>query len=212
MTITLEIAQVVETVQGESSFAGYPCALIRLAGCPLTCSYCDTEWARGEGSPASLDTLLERANGAGLHHVLVTGGEPLHQQDTPALLTALCDAGHKVVLETSGALSTAKVDARVNTILDIKCPSSGMEERMEWDNLSRLRSHDEVKLVLSDRDDYDYGLEVMDKHNLQDICMVHLSPVLGTLSPGELAGWMMADRLKARLSVQLHKVAWPDLW
>ena len=212
MTTTVEIAQVVETVEGESLLAGYPCTLVRLAGCPLSCSYCDTEWAKREGSPTEVSTLVERAAAAALHHVLVTGGEPLAQPGAPHLLEALCDRGLRVVLETSGAFSTEAVDPRVVTVLDVKCPGSGMSDRMEPGNLARLRPHDEVKLVLTGREDYDFATALVRRERLDERVTVHLSPVLGSLEPGELAGWMMADRLKVRLAVQLHKLAWPGLW
>ena len=212
MSDLVSVAQVVETIQGESSLAGYPCTLLRLAGCPLHCSFCDTEWAKKKGTEATIETLVERCRGAGLHHVLVTGGEPLAQPCAPALVSALGDAGLVVVLETSGAFSTEGVDPRVKTVLDVKCPGSRMQDRMDWSNLERLRPHDEVKFVLVDRADYEYARDVILRERLVERATVLLSPVLDELKPSEVGGWMMADRLGARLGVQLHKIAWPELW
>jgi 7-carboxy-7-deazaguanine synthase len=213
MSDRVEIAQVLATMQGESSFAGYPCWLLRLAGCPLECAWCDTAWAREPacGEPRELDALVAGARDAGLHHVLVTGGEPLAQPAARALLARLCDAGLRVVLETSGALPTDAVDRRVKVVLDVKCPGSGMADRTCWPNLERLHPGDEVKLVLADRADYDYALEVIATYHLLDRAVVALSPALGLLEPETLAAWMLRDRLHARLGLQLHRLGWPGL-
>jgi 7-carboxy-7-deazaguanine synthase len=207
----LRVAQTLATLQGEASFAGYSCFLVRLAGCPLQCSWCDSAWARQGGELTEVSALLAAAMAAGLHHVLVTGGEPLAQAATPALLRALCDAGLTVLLEASGALPTAEVDQRVRIILDIKCPGSGMHERMCWPNLEALRPHDEVKLVLADRHDYEYAREIIRRERLTERAGVVLSPVHGRLEPADLARWMLHDRLRARLGLQLHRLAWPEL-
>lgn len=212
MKTTVEVAQVVETLQGESTLAGYPCTLIRLAGCPLECSYCDTAWAKREGTPTEVALLVERAAAAGMHHVLVTGGEPLCQEGAPRLLEALCDRGLRVVLETNGAEPTDVVDPRVKTILDVKCPGSGMHLCMDPGNLGRLCADDEVKLVLTDREDYEFARELIARERLDERVVVHLSPVHGRLAAGVLAEWILEDRLRARLAVQLHKIAWPELW
>ncbi len=216
---TIRVAQRAATVQGESSRAGYPCWLIRLAGCSLRCRYCDTIWAREGGEPIALDELVDEAVAAGLHHVLVTGGEPLVQAGTPELLRALCDRGLLVALETSGAWPTRAVDERVRVVLDVKCPGSGMAERMCWPNLDRLRPGDEVKFVLTDREDYQYARDVIERYRLTERAEVILSPVGGVagaepeaLDPAVLARWILADRLPVRLGVQLHKLAWPDFW
>jgi 7-carboxy-7-deazaguanine synthase len=208
---SLMVASVLATVEGESSRAGYPCWLIRLAGCPLRCRYCDTVWAREGGELRSVRALVDEASDAGLHHVLVTGGEPLSQGAAPALLRALCDRGLLVALETSGALPTDHVDPRVRVVLDIKCPGSGLADRMCWTNLDRLRPHDEVKFVLTDRADYQYARDVIARHRLTDRVAVILSPAGGLLDPRDLAAWMVRDRVPARLGLQLHRLGWPDL-
>jgi 7-carboxy-7-deazaguanine synthase len=207
------VAEALATLQGESALAGYPCWLLRLSGCPLECAWCDTAWARAPrcGAPRELDAVVAEAVAAGLHHVLVTGGEPLAQAAAPELLRRLCDAGLQVVLETSGALPTEAVDPRVAVVLDVKCPSSGMADRMCWPNLARLGPRDEVKLVLADRADYDYALDTIRRHRLPDRAAVALSPVAGRLAPAALARWMLEDRLPARLGLQLHCLAWPEL-
>jgi 7-carboxy-7-deazaguanine synthase len=208
---SVRVAQALATLQGESSLAGRTCWLLRLAGCPLECAWCDTAWARapGCGGPRELDALVDAAASAGLHHVLVTGGEPLAQPATPELLRRLCDAGLRVVLESSGALPLDAVDPRARVVLDVKCPGSGMADRMCWPNLDRLRPGDEVKLVVADRADYDYALDVIRRHDLAD--RAALSPVAGRLEPATLARWMLDDRAHARLGLQLHRIAWPEL-
>jgi 7-carboxy-7-deazaguanine synthase len=205
------VAQVLATIQGESSLAGRTCWLLRLAGCPLECAWCDTAWARapGGGAPREVGALVAEAAAAGLHHVLVTGGEPLAQPATPELLRRLCDAGLRVVLETSGALPTDAVDPRVRVVLDVKCPGSGMADRTCWPNLERLRPGDEVKLVLADRADYEYAREVIRRYGLAESAA--LSPAAGRLEPGTLARWMLDDRAEVRLGLQLHRLGWPDL-
>jgi 7-carboxy-7-deazaguanine synthase len=159
----------------------------------------------------AVDHLVAEAEQAGLHHVLVTGGEPLFQEATPELLRRLCDAQLRVALETSGAQSTAAVDPRVTVVLDIKSPSSGMKDRMDWSNLDRLRPHDEVKFVLANRGDYEYARQLCDSYRLPTRAGVLLSPVAEKLAPRELASWILADKLSARLQVQLHRLAWPEL-
>ncbi len=208
---TILVAGTGPTFQGETSRAGFSCWLIRLAGCPLHCRFCDTAWARTGGESVDIETLCDVARRSRLHHVLVTGGEPLHQSATPALLRGLCDAELLVALETSGAFPTDDVDERARIVLDVKCPGSGMEKRMHWPNLDRLRPHDEVKLVLTDRSDYRYAREVIERYSLVDRVEVVLSPAEGRLAPQTLARWILSDRLPVRLGLQLHKLAWPDL-
>ena len=218
MKPTVRVAQALVTLQGEASFAGYPCFLIRLAGCPLECSYCDTAWAREGGTPRGVELVVAHAVAAKVHHVLITGGEPLAQHATPRLLRRLCDelemgpVPGSVVLETSGAEPIAGLDPRVRVVLDVKCPGSGMADRMHWPNLERLRARDEVKLVLTDRGDYDYALEVIARHRLVERAgSVILSPAADTLDAETLARWILEDKLPVRLGLQLHKLAWPGL-
>lgn len=197
------------SIQGESSWAGWPCGFIRLTGCPLRCRWCDTTHAYQEGQWLDLPAILDQARGWGVDLIEVTGGEPLAQAATPELLGALCDTGLTVLLETSGAISTQAVDPRVRIIIDVKCPSSGMEQHTHWPNLDRLRPGDEVKFVLADRQDYDYARQAISRHGLAQRAQVLLSCVHGQLEPRLAVQWMLADRLRARFQLQLHKYIWP---
>jgi 7-carboxy-7-deazaguanine synthase len=196
----LNITEIFHSVQGETSFTGWPTAFIRLAGCPMRCSWCDTTYSFKRGTNYSVEQLVN----------YVTGGEPLAQPEVFPLLTALCDLGQRVSLETGGAVSTEAVDPRVHTILDVKCPGSGMVEKNCWGNLDLLRAQDEVKFVVLDRTDYEFARQVAEQHRLYDrVAGVLYSPVWGKLHPRELTEWLLADRLPARLNLQVHKYIWP---
>ncbi len=207
----IKVVETFVSLQGEGTRGGVPCSFIRLAGCPMRCAWCDTVYARdpeaGEGR--SVESLVSWAGEEGRPLVCVTGGEPLAQPATPRLLGALAGAGFEVVLETGGSFSTAPTPPEVVVVLDVKCPSSGMAGRNLWDNLDRLRSFDEVKFVLADREDYDYARKVIADRSLIGRCAVLLSPAGGLLDPSRLAGWILEDRLEARLGLQLHKILWP---
>lgn len=208
---TVRVLELYRTLQGETSFAGVPCAIVRLAGCPLRCSYCDTAYARqSEGLELSVAELARDVLALGPGLVAVTGGEPLAQPGTLALLRALCDAGRTVLLETSGAFDIAPVDPRVRRILDVKTPGSGMEERNRPENLALLRSTDELKFVLVDRGDYEWSRELVRRERLAERCEVLFSPVRERLDPAELAKWILDDGLPVRLQLQLHRLLWPD--
>ena len=208
---TLIVNEIYHSIQGESSWAGLGCVFVRLTGCPLRCTYCDSAYAFDQGRPMTIPQILERVDQYGCDLVEVTGGEPLAQDATPALLTALCDAGKRVLLETAGSLDTSALDPRVIRIMDLKCPSSGEMEHNLWSNLEHLREDDEVKFVIGERGDYDWAREVIERHRLTERCGVLVSPVFGKLAPAELAGWVLADGLAVRLQVQLHKVIWPGV-
>jgi len=205
----LKVNEIFVSIQGESSRAGLACAFVRLTGCPLRCRWCDTTYAYHQGREMSLEEILLRVASFGVELVEVTGGEPLMQEQTPELLRQLCDSGHQVMLETSGALDLAPVDLRVRVIMDIKCPGSGMAQRMHWPNLEHLKPGDEVKFVLADRRDYDYARQAVQRHDLARRCRVLLSVVHGALEPRRVVEWMLADRLPARFQLQLHKYIWP---
>jgi 7-carboxy-7-deazaguanine synthase len=208
----LRVTETFHSLQGESTFAGRPCVFVRLTGCPLRCTWCDTEYAFYGGTEQSIDEIIQKVRAYGCPLVEVTGGEPLAQPDAAALLKRLCDEGFTVLLETSGALDTAAVDQRVHIILDIKCPGSGMAERMHWPNVERLRSQDEAKFVLQDRADYEWAKDVMIRYGLTERCTVLFSPVFGVLDPQHLAEWILADRLPVRFQLQMHKFIWaPDM-
>ncbi len=204
----LRIHEIFHSIQGEGTRAGVPCAFIRTTGCHLRCTWCDTAYAFHEGSWMSLDEILERVRGFGCRTVEVTGGEPLLQPDVYPLMSRLCDEYATVLLETSGAVSIAKVDPRVVRIVDIKCPGSGEESRNDWSNLDLLTPRDELKFVLADRPDYDWAVDVLERYHLPQRCTVLFAPVFGSLNPADLAAWLLADRLDVRLNLQLHKVIW----
>jgi len=205
---TLRLTEVFLSLQGETSRAGLPTVFVRLAGCPLRCRWCDTTYSFQGGETVTLASLLARVADYGVPTVCVTGGEPLAQKNCLPLLTALCDAGYSVSLETSGALDVGQVDPRVSRIVDVKPPGSGEADRNRWENLAHLTPHDEIKFVLADRSDYEWAREVMQAQKLAQVCPVLFSPVQGELPPAELAEWILADRLPVRMQVQLHKVLW----
>lgn len=206
----LKITEVFLSLQGESRSVGWPTVFIRLTGCPLRCSYCDTAYAFHGGEWRSIPELVDEARARGVRHVCVTGGEPLAQKRCLVLLTALCDAGFEVSLETSGALDVGAVDPRVSRVLDLKTPGSGELARNRWENLALLTPRDQVKFVLRDRTDYDWAKRTVAEHALATRCEVLFSPSFGELSPRELADWIVADRLPVRFQLQLHKLLWGD--
>ena len=208
--VRLRITEIFASVQGESSRVGLPTVFVRLTGCPLRCTWCDTAYAFTGGSTRALDDILAEVARHGLRHVCVTGGEPLAQKGCLALLSALCDAGHDVSLETSGALDIADVDARVARIMDLKAPGSGEVDKNRYENIALLRANDEVKIVLADAADYDWARVQIATHALDQRCSVLLSPVAGELDPAELAEWVVRDRLPVRFQLQLHKILWND--
>ncbi|RMH24289.1 MAG: radical SAM protein [Candidatus Hydrogenedentota bacterium] len=208
---TLVISELYLSIQGESTWAGLPCTFIRLTGCPLRCSYCDTEYAFFGGQRMVLSRILSQVHELGCPLVEVTGGEPLAQRECITLLHALLEQGYTVLLETSGAYSLREVPTEVHRIVDLKCPSSGEMHRNCWENISLLTLRDEVKFVVGTREDYEWAQDQIHQHRLFDRCgAVLFSPVWGQLAPRELASWLLADHLfAARLQIQLHKVIWP---
>ena len=205
---TLRITEVFLSLQGETSRSGLPTVFIRLAGCPLRCRWCDTPYSFQGGETVTLSAMLARVADFGVPTVCVTGGEPLAQKNCLPLLTALCDAGYSVSLETSGALDISRVDPRVSRIVDVKPPESGEAARNRWENIAHLTLHDEIKFVLAGRGDYEWAVGVLRERQLDRICPVLFSPVQGELAPAQLADWIIADRLPVRMQVQLHKVLW----
>jgi 7-carboxy-7-deazaguanine synthase len=181
---------------------------VRLTGCPLRCSWCDTTYSFHGGEWRAIEHILDEVAGYGARHVCVTGGEPLAQKRCLALLARLCDAGYEVSLETSGALDVAAVDARVRKVVDLKAPGSGESARNLWSNLDLLLPHDQVKIVIADRDDYEWARERVSAHSIADRCQVLFSPVHGAIAPRDLAEWILADRLPVRMQVQMHKLLW----
>lgn len=208
----VRVTEIFYSIQGESTYAGQPCVFVRLTGCPLRCTWCDTEYSFYGGTLLSVEAIFAQVAQYGCHLVEVTGGEPLAQPESLPLMARLCDEGFTVLLETSGAIDIEPVDRRVHTILDVKCPGSGMTDRMHWPNLDRLTAKDEAKFVLASREDYDWAREVVARYRLADRCTVLFSPVFGSLDLRQLAEWILADRLPVRFQLQLHKYIWaPDM-
>lgn len=205
---SLRITEVFVSLQGETSRVGLPTVFVRLSGCPLRCRWCDTPYSFTAGETLALDTLLARVAEYGVPTVCVTGGEPLAQKACLPFLSALCDAGHSVSLETSGALDIAGVDPRVSRIVDLKAPGSEESAKNRWENLAHLNARDELKFVLADRADYDWAVAALREHDLAARCPVLFSPVADELSPTDLADWIVADRLPVRMQLQLHKLLW----
>ena len=207
---TLRVSEIFLSLQGEARTVGIPTVFVRLTGCPLRCQYCDTAYAFKGGEPLDLATVISIVAGYGVRHVTVTGGEPLAQVGCHALLTALCDAGHEVSLETSGAIDVAEVDARVSRVIDVKTPGSGESERNLYANLDHLRPLDQVKFVICDEADYVWARERLKERDLAARCEVLFSPSHGQQSPRELAEWILRDRLPVRFQLQLHKLLWGE--
>jgi len=206
--MALVVCETFASLMGESTRAGVPAYFIRLMGCNLRCRYCDTAYAYEGGYEMTVAALVEMARAQPYRLVLVTGGEPLLQAETPVLLTALLDAGLTTCLETNGSQPIGAVDARVHRILDVKCPGSGMADHNVWANMDLLTSRDEVKFVVADRSDFTWALEVIDRHGLAERLPVLISPVFGQVSLQEAAAWILATRLPVRLNLQLHKYIW----
>ncbi len=208
---TLKISEIFYSLQGETSRTGLPTVFVRLTGCPLRCVWCDTAYSFSGGTLMSLPAILAEVARHPTKRVCVSGGEPLAQKNCLPLLAALCDAGCDVSLETSGALDVSGVDPRVSKIVDLKAPGSGEVERNLWSNLEYLTPHDELKLVLADRADYDWAVAQLRQHGLIGRCPILMAPVQGSLEPGTLADWILADGLPVRLQVQLHKLLWGNM-
>ena len=204
----LRLTEIFHSLQGESDSLGWPTVFVRLTGCPLRCVWCDTEYSFHGGEWHGINEILAAVAVFGAHHVCVTGGEPLAQKRCLDLLEALCDAGYEVSLETSGALDISAVDARVRRVMDLKPPGSGEVSRNLWSNLDHLQAHDQIKLVLADRADYDWAVARINEHALTTRCPVLFSPVHGKLAPRDLADWILADHLPVRFQMQLHKLLW----
>lgn len=181
---------------------------VRLTGCPLRCHYCDTEHAFRGGNTLSLQQILQQVKGYGVSHVCVTGGEPLAQSGTMALLKSLCDQGHHTSLETSGALTIEGIDARVEIVMDLKGPSSGEQSRNLFTNLEWLKPRDQIKLLVANEEDFSWATDMIYRHQLTQRCTVLMSPVADQLQPQRLVAWILEQRLPVRFQLQLHKVLW----
>ena len=206
----LRITEIFHSIQGEADAIGWRTVFVRLTGCPLRCVWCDTEYSFHGGDWHAIDEILAEVARHGVRHVCVTGGEPLAQKRCLILLRKLCDAGYEVSLETSGALDVSAVDARVRKVMDLKAPDSGESGRNLWSNLDHLLPHDQIKIVIASRTDYEWACAMLAERALADRCMVLFSPVHGAVEPRELAEWILADKLDVRFQLQLHKLLWND--
>ena len=204
----LLINEIFYSIQGESTFAGLPCVMVRLTGCQMRCRWCDTTYSFYQGRWMTLEEVLEEVARHGCSLVEVTGGEPLLQPAVHPLLERLCDGGYDVLLETGGGLAIDPVDPRVHRIVDVKCPASGEAERNHWPNLDRLRAGDQLKFVLASREDYEWARDLVSRRELAASCAVLFAPVHGELGLEALAGWVLEDRLPVRVQAQLHKIIW----
>lgn len=206
----LRITEIFFSLQGETRTVGLPTVFIRLTGCPLRCTYCDTAYAFQGGTWFDLDDILKEVAKYRAQYVTVTGGEPLAQKACLELLTRLCDVGYEVSLETSGALSVAEVDQRVVKVVDIKTPGSNEVEKNHYQNMEYVLPHDQIKFVICNRHDYDWAKQIMEQYQLTNRCQVLFSPSYEEQSAGQLADWILEDQLSVRLQIQLHKFLWGD--
>jgi 7-carboxy-7-deazaguanine synthase len=205
----LTVNEIFHSIQGESTWAGAPCVFVRLTACDLRCAWCDTPYAFSEGTRRSVEDVVAEVARYACPLVEVTGGEPLLQPDVYPLMDALVARGLAVLLETGGHIGLDRVPDGVIAILDVKCPASGESHRVHWDNLRRLRPRDEVKFVLSDRADYEFARGVVREHRLEERTAATLfSPVHGVLDPRQLTAWVLEDRLRVRVQLQVHKYIW----
>ena len=208
--MALKIYEIFHSLQGETSRIGLPTVFVRLTGCPMRCTYCDTEYAFSGGGNMQIADILAKVASFETKYVTVTGGEPLAQKECYTLLQALCDAGYSVSLETGGAMDIAPVDNRVSIILDIKTLGSNEEKNMLWSNINHIKPKDEIKFVLCNRADYDWAKTKMAELKLTEKCPILFSPSYHDLSAETLAGWVLADKLPVRMQVQLHKILWGE--
>ena len=206
--MALRLTEIFFSLQGEAARAGLPTVFVRLTGCPLRCTWCDTTYSFTGGKPASIESVLAEVAKYPARQICVTGGEPLAQKECLPLLSALCDAGYEVSLETSGALDIAAVDPRVARVIDLKAPDSGEGDKNRWENLGLLTPRDEIKIVVASRTDYEWARELIRERRLDTLCPVLLSPAQGLVDPTALAEWILEDGLNVRFQLQLHKLLW----
>jgi len=213
----LQVTEIFKSIQGESTLSGTPCVFIRLTGCNLRCGYCDTTYAYEGGNWLSIDDILSKVDDYKCNLVEITGGEPLLQNGVYLLISALLKTGKSILIETNGSIDIERVQGfkglriqGLKIIMDIKCPDSGMSERMNWGNLDKLYNNDEVKFVINSRGDYDWSKEIIKKYSLADRCHILMSPVYDNLTAEELSEWILNDNLNVRLNLQIHKYIWGE--
>jgi 7-carboxy-7-deazaguanine synthase len=201
----MKVCEIFTSIQGESRFAGMLCTFVRLTGCNLRCSYCDTTYAYHEGEELSEDSIINKVQNAGIQLVEITGGEPLLQQGVGSLIKRLLDEGYDVLLETNGSRPIRDLDKRAIVILDIKTPGSGMSDKIDLSNIDHIKAIDEIKFVITDMVDYAWAKDIIVSNNLSKRCHLLLSPAYGIVDPQDLIQWMLEDRIPASLNLQLHK-------
>jgi 7-carboxy-7-deazaguanine synthase len=203
------INEIYYSIQGEGTKAGEPCVFVRFTYCNLRCTYCDTEYAFYDGKEMSIDDIIDEVKNFNCNLVEITGGEPLVQkEDCLELMKKLCDLNYNVMIETGGSISISEIDRRVKIIMDLKCPSSGMEKKNLYDNINYLKSNDELKFVIGNREDYNWSKEIIKKYSLEEKCIILFSPVFDKIQPVEIVNWILKDNLKVRFQLQLHKYIW----
>ena len=205
---TMRITEIYHSIQGESTYVGLPCVFVRLTGCSLRCSWCDTAYAFHGGTDMTIDHICEQVPSYDTALVEITGGEPLDQPEVFPLVERLCNEGFEVLIETSGTIDITPLDAKAHVIMDLKCPASNMDKFVYWENISAIKLKDEIKFVIADRADYDWAVSVIGEYGLSGRCPILFSPVFGTLEPQILSDWVLQDRLKVRIQLQLHKYIW----
>lgn len=204
------ITEIFYSLQGETRTIGLPTVFIRLTGCPLRCSYCDTAYAFQGGDKMDIADIVEQVKSYRPQYVTVTGGEPLAQKSCHELLSALCDLGVEVSLETSGAMDISDIDPRVVCVMDLKTPASGEEAKNKYDNIAKLKAQDQIKFVICNRQDYDWSSQKIAEYDLLNKCEILFSPIHGELKPADLADWIIEDNLQVRMQIQMHKYLWND--
>ncbi|MBI3265443.1 MAG: radical SAM protein [Chlamydiae bacterium] len=204
----LKVNEIYKSIQGESSFVGLPCVFVRLTGCHLRCTWCDTAYAFHEGEDMTVEEVVKKVRGLGPRLFELTGGEPLLQEDAFPLVERLLKLHDTVLVETSGAVDVACLDKQAVKIMDIKCPASGMSDKMIWENLNYLTPRDEIKFVIQNRSDFDWACRVIEEHDLLKKSPILFSPVFGQLNPQELAEWILKENLNVRMQLQIHKYIW----
>lgn len=207
----LKIHEIFYSLQGESSRVGLPTVFVRLTGCPMRCTYCDTAYAFNGGNNLEIEAIMEQVRSHGTRYVTVTGGEPLAQKSCHVLLKALCDEDFSVSLETGGAIDIGPVDERVSVILDVKTPVSGESENNLWSNFDHLQRKDEIKFVICNQADYEWSKSTIKKYALAEKAPILFSPAYGDVNPADLAAWVLADKLDVRMQLQLHKILWGEV-
>ncbi len=203
--MAIKVSEIYKSIQGESSYAGLPCIFIRLTGCNLRCSYCDTKYAYYEGKDYKIDEIIGILEKYKIRLVEITGGEPLMQDDTKILVDSLVQNDYKVLIETNGSISIQDINSAAVIIMDIKTPSSGMSDKVDFSNIAYLKGTDEVKFVIANRQDYEWSAGIIKKHALLEKCNVLFSPVFNVMKPEKLVQWILEDSLNVRLNLQLHK-------